>query len=196
MKKGLKYKIMGPIFGGFLLVLIVLSFLAYTVASNQINKINENKGKTLSKITAESVSSDLILGDQITCQDNLKNLEKDEAVVVAQVFNKDMKSYARVFNRADIDDPELKKNKETELEKEYTFNTAELKEIGKDGEDIQIKEKEISGLKCQFFSTKILNPGSKDVLGYLTIALSKKKLDDATGAVSTSMTLFSLSSKD
>jgi len=192
MKKGLKYKIMGPVFGGFLLVLIVLSFLAYTVASDQISKIDENKGKTLSKITAESVISALELEPQITFQDNLKNLKKDEEVVVVQVFNKEMKSYARVFNRADIDDPELKKNKETELEREYTFNTAELKEIGKDGEDIKIKEIEISGLKCRFFSTKILEPGSKDVLGYLTIALSKKNLDDATGAISTSMTLFSL----
>jgi len=192
MQKGLKYKIMGPVFGGFLLVLIVLSFLAYTVASDQISKIDENKGKTLSKITAESVISALGLDDRITCQDNLKNLKKDEAVVVAQVFNKEMKSYAKVFNRGDIGDPKLKKDKEKELEAEYTFNTSALQEIGKDGEDIKIKEIEICGQKCRFFSSKILESDSKDILGYLTIALSQKNLDDATGTISTSMTIISL----
>lgn len=183
---------MGPIFGGFLLVLIVLSFLAYTFASNQISKIEENKGKTLSKITAESVISALDFDDQATCQDSLKNLKKDESVVVAQVFSKEMKNYAKIFNRADINDPDLKKEKEAELEKEYTFDTAELQEIGKDGEDIKIKDIEINGQECQFFSSKILKTDTKDVLGYLTIALSKKSLEDATSAISTSMTIISL----
>ncbi len=192
MKKGLKYKIMGPIFGGFLLVLIVLGFLAYTVASNQISKIDENKGKTLSKITAESVISALDFDDQATCQESLKNLKKDDAVVVAQVFSKESKDYAKVFNRGDIDDPETKKEKEAELEKEYTFDTASLEEVGKDGEEILISEAEIQGIQCQLFNSKIIKTDGNELMGYLTIALSMKSLEDATSAISTSMIIISL----
>lgn len=192
MKKGLKYKIMGPIFGGFLLVLIVLGFLAFTVASSQISKIDENKGKTLSKITGESLISALDFDDKATCQESLGNLKKDESVVVAQVFDKNTQTVARIFNAADVSDPELKKEKEAEIEKNYTFKTEELKEIGKDGQEILIKRVEIEGQKCQFFISKILKTDTKDLLGYLTIAISNKNLEIATSTISTSTIIISL----
>lgn len=189
MKRGLKYKIMVPIFGGFLLLLIVLVIVTITILSNQISKIGENKGKNLSKITAESLMSSLMSDDTESCKGNLANLKKDEAVVAAEVFDKNSKSIAKIFNTY-YEDPEMQKEREKQIAEELanTFKVKSLKEIGKEGEDIQISNMELAGQECQFFSSKIVNADNPDeVLGYLNIALSLKSLENAAGTISSFM---------
>ena len=196
MKRGLKYKIMGPIFGGFLLVLIVLVALAIIIPKGQITKIGEDKGKTLSKITAESLMSALMFDDTESCKGNLANLKKDEAVIIAEVFDKTGKSVAKILNVKD-DDEERLKEKQKELEENYAaaFDPKTLPDIGKDSEemkDMRIERIQIAGQSCELFSSKIINADNNELMGYLNIALSLKSVQEATSTISTSMILISL----
>jgi methyl-accepting chemotaxis protein len=198
MKRGLKYKIMGPIFGGFLLVLIILVALAIIIPKGQITKIGEDKGKTLSKITAESLMSALMFDDAESCKGNLANLTKDEAVLVAEVFDKTGKSVAKIIN-VKYEDKELEKEKKEEMSTDYSaaFDPKALPDIGKDAEDKEMKDMsittiEIAGQQCKFFSSRIVNSDSQELMGYLNIALSLKSVQEATSTISTSMILISL----
>lgn len=194
MKSRLKYKIMGPVFGGLLAALVVLVILAITIPSHQLGKIGETKGKTLSRITTESLMPLLMSDDTESCKRNLAGLKKDEAVVFAEVFDKNAGSIARIFNIF-YEDEEVQKKREKRIAEELAnrFNVESLKQIAKEGEDIQVSNMELAGQKCLFFSAKIVNVDNPDeVLGYLNIALSLNILEDAAGIISSSMIIIGI----
>ncbi len=184
MNRGLKFKIIVPIFGGFLLVLIILAALAIYIPNTQISTIVEDKGKTLAKITSESLMSALMFEDIDTCNQNLTNLTKDEAVVLAEVFKKDLSKIAKVYNTG-VQDEKQKKEAEKALEDEVnkTYDKNKLKELDKSKKEVLVAEIEINGQNCQIFSTRIINSDTKEILGYLNIALSLKSREEAVATI-------------
>jgi len=146
--------------------------------------MDENKGRTLSTITAETIRTALMFEDTESCKNSLNNLKKDESVVLAQVFDKNKKLIAQVFNK------QLEETKE--IQKNYTFDVNQLNDIGQDGSNIKISRVPIVGQNSQFFSSKIISDDSKELQGFLNIALSLKNLEEATQNISSSMILISI----
>ncbi|MGE5344289.1 MAG: methyl-accepting chemotaxis protein [Candidatus Omnitrophota bacterium] len=184
LKSQLKWKIMGPVLIGFIIVFAVLVLMAISISSREISLMGANKGRTLSDITAENVKTSLMFEDKESCKGSLNNLKKDRSVVLAQVFDKNKKPVAQAFNQDLI----VKK----EIDKNYSFDTNQLNDIGKNGSSIKISEVEIAGQKCQFFSSKIIKDDTKETLGYINIALSLETLEAATSKISYSMLLISV----
>jgi len=180
----LRWKIILPVLVGFVVVMAVMVFLAISISSTQIGKMGENKGRTLLDITGESLKTPLMFEDLDSCKGAIANLKKDESVILAEVFDKDKKPVAQVFNEA------LKEEKK--IHENYTFDVTKLDAIGADGENILIDEEEITGQKCQRFMAKIINDEDKSPLGYLNIVLSLRTLEEATSSISYSMTLISI----
>ncbi len=179
----LKWKIVGPVLIGFVLVLASMVLLAIWFSSGEITQMGRNKGITLSDITGENLKASLMFDDKESCKSSLVNLKKDKSVLLAEVFDKNKKSLARVFN-----DDLVKAG----VEKNYSFDVNELDKIGTDMKTIRINEQDISDRTSQFFSSKIIKDDSKEVLGYLNIALSLEALNNANSNISFSMTLVSI----
>lgn len=172
---------MGPIFGGFLLVLVILVIVAIMIPSKQITEIGKEKGVTLSKITGESLMSSLMFQDTDSSKGNLANLKKDQSVLAARVLDKDSKLVAEVFH------DKLAAKKEEDKEFTVEFNPELLVDLPND--ETRVSDVVIDGQNCQLFTSKIINADSKENLGFLHIAISKKSVEDATGNISTSMIL-------
>lgn len=179
MKRGLKYKIMGPIFGGFLLVLVVLVILAIMIPSKEITKMGEEKGVTITKIASESLMSSLMFQDTDSSKNNLSNLKKDSAVMIARVLDKDGKQIAEVMNAS------LEEKKKENKDFAVTLDDTMLKQLSND--EIKNTPVDVDTHSCQLFSAKILNSESKDLLGFVQIALSNESVQKATAKISTSM---------
>ncbi len=202
MRKSMKYKIMVPIFGGFLLTLVVLAGLAIGIPSNEIERIDRNKGITLSKITAESLMSSLMFQDAESSKGSITNLKKDDAVIMAQVFDNAKAPVAQVFS-ADIDEKGKedkkfladldKEMKAAGLEKLKAFEQAQQSGADKDTGDknIKITDLDIDGHDSQFFCSQILSADGSEVQGYLNIALSRKSVEAATKKISLWMIVIS-----
>lgn len=218
LRNRLKWKIMGPVLLGFIVVLAVMVYVAISVSSGEIQRMGENKGKSLSSITSEPLTTSLMFDDAESSKGNISNLQKDPGVVMAEVFDKDKKRVAIVFGTdlietklksLDIADDE-KEKKRPEIIKEFTnlytptFDIANLDLIGKDHavEDIgkqgknkqliSVSDRDVIGKDCQFFSSKITSQGGDDVLGYLNIALSLDVMKEATGKITVRMVAISL----
>ncbi|MCP4151375.1 MAG: HAMP domain-containing protein, partial [bacterium] len=192
MNRGLKFKIIVPIIGGFLVVLTVLTILAINITGGEIGKIGEDKGKTLSKITAESLMSSLMFEDLDSCKTNLVNLKKDEAVIAAEVFTKDFKSAVQIYNIVE-EDAEKQKEKEAQY-KEVLDTNLDMPMMKALKDEIEISEISIGGHNCQLFTSRIVNSDSKDPLGVLRIALSLESVEAATGSITLWMSFISFAS--
>jgi methyl-accepting chemotaxis protein len=187
LRSQLKWKIVGPVLIGFVLVFAVMVLLAISISSGEISKMGQNKGNTLSIITGESLKPALDFDDADSCKKSIEYLIKDPSVVLAQVFDKNKKSKAVIFNDELI--------KTMKIDKNYTFDPADLAQIGKDGKTIKITEIGIAGKNCQFFSSKIIKENANkttEILGYLNIALSLDDLEVATAKISLWMVMISV----
>jgi methyl-accepting chemotaxis protein len=202
---------MGPVLIGFVVVLAVMVVVAISVSSKEIVKMGENKGKSLSSITMEPLKTSLMFDDAESSKGNIANLQNDEGVVMAEVFDKDKKRVGIVFGKALVEEKlkslrveeEEKEKKRTEVVKEFTdiytasFDTADLDKIGleegreiedvgkedKDKKNLIVSLREVMGKECQFFSSKI--PGEAgEVLGYLNLALSLDAMKASNNIVS------------
>lgn len=214
LRNRLKWKIMGPVLLGFVVVLAVMVYVAINISSAEIGKMGEDKGKSLSSITSEPLTTSLMFDDAESSKGNISNLQKDSSVVMAEVYDKDKKRIAIVFGNDLIDNKldslgvpdEEKDKKRPEVIKEFTdlykFDTAQLDEIGKDleakdvGKDkdkqnLRVIYRDVVDKECQFFSSKILGEGD-DLLGYLNIALSLDVMKDANSKISFGMILISI----
>jgi len=214
MRSRLKWKIIGPVLIGFVIVLSAMVFLAISISSNEIGKMGENKGMALSNITSEPLKTSLMFEDVESSKGNIANLKKDPGVVMAEVYDKDKKRIGIIFGATvlaaktkdlDKEDKDFAK-KAAEVEKEMvetysaTFDPASFDEIGIDrtAENIGKEKKiltssirEVLGIECQFFSSKILGDNG-DALGFVNIALSLEIMKTATQKISISMILLSL----
>lgn len=198
MRSQLKWKILGPILVGFVLVFGVMVFLAITIASGEMHQMVENKGTTLADITTESLKIALGFEDVDSCKNSIKNLKQDKSVILAEVYDKNKKLIAQVYNISAFDEryeaaqKDAAKAKEIETDvqekfaRSYSFNINEFDKIGADGNAIHIENREIMGIGCQFFSNKIIGDNN-EILGYLNVALSLENLDKAKSAITTTM---------
>jgi len=204
LRSQLKWKIIGPILIGFTLVLAALVFLAISIALKQIGAMGLDKGKALSDITLESLKIAMAFDDSESCKQSLKNLTKDESVVLAQIFdkNKTKEPLARIFNPQKLDErvaatkDEAKRKEiiaevDTKLKENYSFDTNVLNKIGEDGKNMLISDILILNHECQSFSSKIIGEGN-EVLGYLNIAISFDNKKAAKSSISTWMIAISL----
>jgi len=182
MKNRLRWKIVGPVLIGFIVVLAAMVIVAISISTKEIGIMGENKGRTLSKITVENLKTSLMFEDMDSAKNNINNLTQDQEVILAQVFDKNKKLVAQVFNQKLVEEKEIDKN--------YTFDISTLEAIGQDGENTMITSPEILGQGSQFFSSKIIN--ENDVLGYLNLALSLNTMEGATNYISTFMIIISV----
>lgn len=212
LRNRLKWKIVGPVLIGFIVVLAVMVLLAINISSKEIGKMGVNKGMALSNITTEPLKTSLMFEDVESSKGNITNLKKDEGVVMAEVYDKEKKRIGIVFGNKIVASKmggltKADKGyaaKLAEVEKEFTefyqknFDIADFDTIGMDVENMgkekrttSASEREVLGVECQFFSSKIVGD-SDEVLGYLNLALSLEIMQSATQKISFSMILISL----
>ncbi len=200
MKKSLKIKIMGPIFGGFLLVLAVIVILSINITSNEIEKIAENKGKALSKIVAVAVIESIDLEDSDSCLNNLKTVRNDPSVIISQVYKTDFSIFAQDYNETRKDKaksknknikPKTAKEIDAIIKKNFTFSSSVLKNLPKEN-IIKITKTEVEGDNSLIFSSKIINADSNETVGYVNIVLSLEEVEKTVGKISLWQILISI----
>lgn len=165
MKRSLKLKIVGPILAGFLVLIIGLMFWAISVSGRAIGAMDRNKGLTLAKVSAEGMWNSLLFQDIEVLNSSLKNLLKDPAMTAAAVFDKADKRLAGVGR------------------------FEELKPFSSDRVygDVLVRSDRLAGTDCSLFSTDVVNPENREVLGRLVMAVSEEATRQATASIRRAM---------
>jgi len=187
LRNQLKWKIMGPVVLGLVLMCTLLVWRAIDISKEKLTVMGKNKGETLELITAENLRASLEFDDKEGCKKTLETLIKgDQYVILSQVYDKNKKKVTEAFKKDLID------NKEINKPGVYRFDTNELAEVDRSKTNIVDKKIDIVGVHTQFFSSKIYKEGTSEVLGYLNIALSLELLEEANTDIFANMMLISL----
>lgn len=161
MKHSLKVKIVAPVLAGFLALVLGLMLWAISVSSRAISDMERNKGLTLAKVSAEGMWSSLLFQDLEALTTSLKNLQKDPAMSAAAVYNKEKKQLAGVGNCQEI----------------APFESDQVTD------DVFIKNALVGEMHCRLYSTLVVNPDNKEVLGLLVLAISEESMRDALSSI-------------